>query len=109
MTVVMVVLCTAPSGEAERLARELVEARLAACVNLLGPVRSVYRWQGKVESGDETLLVIKTTRETFAALRNGIRARHSYECPEILALPVESGLGAYLDWVAGAVGEEREG
>lgn len=105
MTEVLVVLCTVPEAEAEPLAKELVEARLCACVNQLGPVRSTYWWQGRVESGSEMLLVIKTTRAKFAALQEGIRARHSYECPEILALPVTSGLSAYLDWVRSSVGE----
>ena len=82
----------------------LVERRLAACVNEIGaPVRSVYRWKGKVETAEEFLLVIKTTKRRFAALRAAIVELHSYDVPEIIALPVVEGSRAYLDWIAGSV------
>ena len=89
-------------SEAEALAEALVADRLAACVNVVPGVRSVYEWQGKVERSEEVLLLIKTTREQFAALENAIRARSSYELPEVLAVPV-SGSADYLRWVAASV------
>lgn len=85
---------------AESLAAALVESRLAACVNILPPCRSVYRWRGLVESADEVPLLIKTSSERYAALEAEIQARHPYELPEIVALPVDKGLPAYLQWVA---------
>jgi len=78
----------------------LVQERVAACVNILAPCASVYRWQGSVQHAEEFPLLIKTTREAYAALEAAIRARHPYELPEIVAVPIEHGLPAYLDWVA---------
>jgi periplasmic divalent cation tolerance protein len=93
------VLVTAGSpAEARRLARALVERRLAACVNL-HPIRSVYRWKGKVEEAREVALAVKTTRARFPALRAAVRELHSYEVPCILALPVAEGHAPYLRWV----------
>jgi periplasmic divalent cation tolerance protein len=101
-----VVLTTADSAElAERLAHGLVERRLAACVNIVGPVRSVYRWKGEIVSDDERLLLIKTASEQFEALREALRELHTYEVPEILALAVEAGDRPYLDWLAGCLGD----
>ncbi|HEY0395218.1 MAG TPA: divalent-cation tolerance protein CutA [Candidatus Elarobacter sp.] len=85
---------------AERLAGMLVEKKLAACVNILAPCRSVYRWKGAVQHDEEHPLLIKTTSERYAALEQALRAGHPYELPEIIALPVERGLPAYLAWVA---------
>ena len=84
---------------AEKLAAELVEQRLAACVNVLAPCRSVYRWQGAVQKEEEHPVLIKTTRERYAALEAAIRAAHPYELPEIVAVPIERGLPGYLQWV----------
>lgn len=84
---------------AELLAAALVELRLAACVSILAPCGSVYRWQGVVERADEVPLLIKTTAERYAALEAEIQARHPYELPEIVAVPVDRGLPAYLQWV----------
>ena len=86
---------------AEALAEELVAARLAACVNILAPCRSVYRWQGAIESAAEVPLLIKTSEERFPALAAAIRRRHPYELPEVIALPIVDGLPEYLAWVAG--------
>jgi periplasmic divalent cation tolerance protein len=98
---VLLVMTTLPdAATAERLAGELVAARLAACVNVLTPVRSVYRWKGAVETADEVPLLVKTTRERYAALEAVLRAAHPYELPEIVALPVAAGLAPYLEWVA---------
>ena len=84
---------------AERLAQSLVERRLAACVNILAPCRSVYRWKGKVENAEEHPMLIKTTRDRYASLEKAIRAGHPYELPEIIAVPLAAGFPAYLDWV----------
>jgi periplasmic divalent cation tolerance protein len=102
MTDVLVVLVTAPSPEkAAELARRLVEERLAACGNVLPGLRSIYRWEGKVQDESEALLVLKTTRDRFEALRDRVLALHPYQVPEVLALPVEAGSEQYLAWVAG--------
>ncbi len=86
-------------GEAERLARHLVETRLAACVNVIPTVSSYYRWEGKVESASESLLVIKTSRGLFDEVRAALEAAHSYELPEVLALPIVTGSPNYLAWL----------
>ncbi len=96
----IVVLVTVGSrDEGERIAQALVADRLAACVNLVGPVGSIYRWQGKVERAEEILLIIKTRAALFAELEGRIRALHSYETPEIIALPIAAGAAKYLDWL----------
>ena len=87
-------------GAAEKLADALIADGLAACVNILSPCRSVYRWQGVVQHDEEFPLLIKSTRERYAALEQAIRAAHPYELPEIIAVAVERGLPAYLDWVS---------
>ena len=101
----LVVLVTAPTPErAAEIARALVEERLAACGNVVPGVRSIYRWQGKVEDESEALLVLKTTRARFEALRERVLALHPYQVPEVIALPVEAGSAAYLAWIAGETG-----
>jgi len=96
----LVVLVTAPTPErAAELARALVEERLAACGNVVPGVRSIYRWEGKVEDEPEALLVLKTTRDRFEALRDRVLALHPYQAPEVLALPVEAGSARYLAWL----------
>lgn len=100
MTDKIVVLTTCPSDEeAGRLARALVEERLAACVQILPPMRSIYRWRGAVEDSEERLVLIKTRRGLFEPLSRRLRALHSYEVPEILALPVVDGGQDYLSWM----------
>lgn len=97
---VRVVLVTAPSGEpAAALARRVVDERLAACVSVIGGVRSVYRWQGEVCDDREDLLVIKTAGDRLDDLVARIREIHPYQVPEVLALPVDAGSVPYLDWV----------
>jgi periplasmic divalent cation tolerance protein len=89
-----------PDAEsADRLARQLIEQRVAACVNRLAPCVSTYRWQGAVETATEVPLLIKTTRAAYPRLEQAIRAAHPYELPEIVAVSVDLGLPAYLDWV----------
>ena len=96
----IVVLVTVGSvAEGERLSRALVEERLAACVNRIPAVQSVYRWQGKVEQSAEELLVIKTRADLFAALEKRVRELHSYSVPEVIALPIMNGSEAYLKWL----------
>lgn len=98
---VLIVVTTLPDAAAARaLATRLLELRLAACVNILAPCQSLYRWQGAVEEAVETPLLIKTTTARYAALEAAIHQHHPYELPEIVALPVTQGLPAYLGWVA---------
>jgi periplasmic divalent cation tolerance protein len=100
----IVVFMTAANGEeAARLADLLVGAHLAACVQILPEMESVYRWQGKIERQPEVLLLAKTTKEKFEEIEREVRALHSYETPEIIAVPVVAGLPAYLDWLNASV------
>jgi periplasmic divalent cation tolerance protein len=87
-------------ASAERLADGLLERRLAACVNILAPCRSVYRWKDAVQHDEEHPMLIKTSAERYAALEQALREGHPYELPEIIAVPIERGLPAYLDWVS---------
>lgn len=103
MTGAIVVFCTCPDeASAERIATALVEERLAACVNRIPGIASTYRWQGKVCRDSEHLLVIKTTRERFDALRERIVALHPYELPEVIAVDIALGSAPYLEWIARA-------
>lgn len=96
----LLVLTNLPdAASAQSLAERLVERRLAACVNILAPCRSVYRWQGKLESAEEAPVLIKTTADRYPALEAMIRQAHPYELPEIVAVPIDHGLPAYLAWV----------
>ena len=105
-----VVLVTCGSrAEADKVGRALVKARLAACVNVLGnPVRSIYQWKGRVETAKEFLLVIKTSRRRFVALRRAVKRLHSYDVPEIIALRIAEGSAAYLRWLEESVGRQRK-
>ena len=104
MTDKRIVLSTAGSEEeARRIARHLVEEQLAACVNIVPQIESIYRWQGRVESSQEWLLIITTTSERFASVRDAIRELHSYELPECIAISVEDGSAAYLEWIGQSV------
>ena len=104
MTNKRIVLSTAGSEEeARKLAQALVERRLAACVNVVGPIQSVYRWKGAVESAPEHLLVIKTTAAAFPRVRDAIRELHSYELPECVMLSVDAGSEDYLKWIGESV------
>ena len=94
-----VYVVAADSAEAERIAEALVEERLAACVNILGKIRSVYRWQGKVERADEVALIAKTTPGRFDELAERVRALHSYGTPAIVAWPIVAGATDYLEWI----------
>jgi periplasmic divalent cation tolerance protein len=110
MTDKCVVLVTCSSEEeASRIARALVVQRLAACVNILeSPVRSVYRWKGSVETAMEHLLIIKTRRARLAALEAAVKGLHSYDTPEVIALPIAAGSRRYLAWLEESVRPERK-
>lgn len=100
MTDFIIILVTAGSEpEAEKIARALVEERLAACVNILSPVRSIYRWEGKIQDDREWLLVIKTQSTHFAAIETRVKTLHSYQVPEVIALPIVTGSEKYLGWL----------
>ena len=100
MTNTRLVLTTTSSPEdSKKIARALVERRLAACVNIVPRIESVYRWEGKVEEAQEYLLLIKTTEEAFPRLRDAIQELHSYDIPECIALPIENGSVPYLSWI----------
>ena len=97
----LLVLTNLPNAEAaQTLATLLVDERLAACVNILAPARSVYRWNGEIEQAEEVPLLIKTTAARYAALESAILSHHPYDLPEIIAVPIAFGLPEYLSWVA---------
>ncbi|HYY53259.1 MAG TPA: divalent-cation tolerance protein CutA [Myxococcales bacterium] len=105
MTDALLVLTTLPGSDtAEQLAKTLVGERLAACANILPALRSIYRWQGKVQDENEVLVLLKTHKANFARLKARILELHPYEVPEVLAIPVEQGHQAYLDWIARETG-----
>ena len=100
----LVVLTTLEKYEdGERLARLLIDRELAACIQILPPMVSIYRWKGNIEQASEVLLLIKTTREVYPQLEAVIKDHHSYQSPEIIALPIEAGLSEYLSWLAASV------
>jgi len=100
MTDKIVVLSTCANQEdAEKLARLLVDQRLAACVNVVPGIRSFYRWQGAVQAGEECLLIVKSSRDLFAALTAALEKAHTYEVPEAIALPIVDGAANYLNWL----------
>lgn len=97
---VLLVLCTVPDAETgANLAELVIQRQLAACVNVVPGLISIYRWEGRVEQDPEALMVIKTTRSAFPTLRDALAEAHPYDVPEIIAAPIQEGLGAYLSWV----------
>ncbi|MFY9794003.1 MAG: divalent-cation tolerance protein CutA [Candidatus Sulfotelmatobacter sp.] len=103
----IVLTTTGSEAEAQKIARHLVENRMAACINIVPQIDSVYRWQGKVEEAREWLLLIKTTANAFEKVREAIAELHSYELPECVCLKVEDGSPHYLQWIADSVAEEK--
>jgi periplasmic divalent cation tolerance protein len=100
MTQIIVTFCTCPDkGIAEKIARLLVEDSLAACVNILPNITSIYAWQGQIESAQEHLLFIKSMASNYSAIEMAIRNHHPYELPEIIAVPIERGLPEYINWI----------
>jgi len=102
----IVLSTTGSAAEAHKIAHHLVENQLAACVNIVPNIQSIYRWQGKVESSQEWLLVIKTTAEKFKIVRDAIRELHSYDLPECVAIAIEDGSAQYLEWIGESVAAE---
>ncbi len=101
----LVIYCTCPDqATAERIAETLVDERLAACVNLVPGLTSIYRWQGQIQRDAEWLLIIKTRRTVYSLLEARLRELHPYEVPEIIALPIQAGLADYLDWIVDSTG-----
>jgi periplasmic divalent cation tolerance protein len=101
----LVVLCTCPDlASAERIAETLVGERLAACVNILPGLTSIYRWENQTQRDTELLLLIKTQQTVYSRLEARIRELHPYQIPEIIALPIQAGSAAYLDWIADSAG-----
>lgn len=97
----LLVLTNVPDeATAEKLANALVEARVAACVNVLAPCRSIYRWQGRLEMAAEIPLLIKTSTSSYPRVEEIVRTQHPYDVPELIAVPITNGLPAYLDWLA---------
>ncbi len=106
MEFIQVTTTASNRDEAERIAAALVDRRLAGCVQIIGPIHSVYRWHGQVERAQEWLCLVKTTRDAWPAVESAIRELHSYECPEVIASPVTDGSADYLRWLAEQVGQE---
>jgi len=105
MTLDRIVLTTIDSRDAaQKIARALVEQRLAACVNIVGPIESIYRWEKKVETSSEFLLLVKTTAAQFPAVRDALKRLHSYELPECISLAIDDGSREYLQWIESSVG-----
>jgi periplasmic divalent cation tolerance protein len=99
MSAVWVYVTASDAAEAEKLARAVVEARLAACANILGPTTAIYWWEGQVESGQEVALVLKSRQELVPAITEKIVALHSYDCPCVVALPISGGNADFLHWL----------
>jgi periplasmic divalent cation tolerance protein len=102
---IIVLVTTANKEEAEKIAQHLLEARLIACANIIGPVQSHFQWSGKLEKAEEYLILMKSRRDFFAKLSEAMKALHSYEVPEILVLPVVEGSKAYMDWLGSCLKE----
>ena len=104
---VQVITTTEKKGDAERIARALVEARLAACVQVLGPITSTYWWKGEIETAEEWQCVAKSRGDLFAQIDEAVREIHPYEVPEILAVPIAAGSESYLAWLEGQLTGEQ--
>jgi len=99
MNEIVVFITASTEEEAVKIARALVESRLAACVNIVKDIRSIYRWQGKIEDEKEVLMIVKSQRKHFATLSEKVKKMHSYQVPEIIAFPIIEGLENYLKWL----------
>lgn len=103
MNAIVVITTTETFDQAEKIAQALIEGELAACVQILPPMTSIYRWQGQIEKATEHLLFIKTLRASYAQVEATLKANHPYQTPEIIALPIEAGAEDYLTWLAQTV------
>lgn len=108
MEIRFVYITVGDSQEADVIGRELVEGRLAACVNILPSMRAIYRWKGHVEEDGETVLIAKTTRQRMPALIEKVRSLHSYSCPCIVSLPVVEGYSPFLEWIQNQVADGKD-
>lgn len=108
MTNVLVLMTAATKREAQKIAQKLLDKHLIACANIYGPVESRYRWQGKIEKAREFLVLMKSSQRLFAALSESVREIHSYEVPEVLALPIVEGFKPYLDWLNTSLADSGE-
>jgi periplasmic divalent cation tolerance protein len=100
VALLLIYITTASIEEAEKIGMALVQEKLAACANILPGMRSIYRWQGKIEQGKECVLIVKTRRHMFDALQTRVKALHSYDCPCIVAFDIVAGYKPFLDWIA---------
>lgn len=100
---IQVFTTTGKRQDAERIAKALIDRKLAACVQIMGPVESTYRWQGRIEKSSEWFCFIKSTRDLFAELEKAIKEEHPYEVPEIISVPISGGSPDYLQWLKGQV------
>lgn len=100
---IIVLVTTASKTEAETIAQRLLEAKLIACANIVGPVQSHFLWSGKIDDTEEYLVLMKSHRDLFEKLSDAVKALHSYEVPEIIAVPIVDGSKAYLDWLGGCL------
>jgi len=100
---ILVMVTAANKQEAEKIANDLLESRLIACANILGPVSSHFHWSGRIEQAEEYMLFMKSRSDLFGALAEKVKSLHSYEVPEILALPIEKGSESYLDWLGSSL------
>jgi periplasmic divalent cation tolerance protein len=106
MTMQFVYMITGSLEEAQRIGEKLVADRLAACVNIIDGMHSIYRWEGELQRDRETVMVAKTTRDRLPALMEAVKANHSYDCPCIVSFDIASGHPAFLEWIGGQVGED---
>ncbi|MDD2927995.1 MAG: divalent-cation tolerance protein CutA [Candidatus Omnitrophica bacterium] len=100
----LVLITAANKKEAERIAKKLIQDKLAACVSIVSGVESLFWWQGKVDRAKETLLIVKSRKEKFAKIVKSVKARHSYTVPEIIAIPLTNGFKPYLKWIDDSIG-----
>jgi periplasmic divalent cation tolerance protein len=104
----IIVMVTTPNKqEAQKIAKHLLEKRLIACANIIGPVTSLFHWSGKIEHAEEHLILMKTHQNLFEKLSETVKAIHSYEIPEILALPITNGSKTYLDWLSSCLAQAK--
>ena len=109
MSEFLVVLVTTPdSATSEKIAEALVSERLAACVNIVPSIQSIYRWEGEINRDPESLMIVKTTRDRYEALENRVRQLHGYSTPEVIAIEIESGSSDYLRWLADSVSTKND-
>jgi len=108
MTNIVVLMTTAKKREAQKIAQNLLDRRLIACANIYGPVESHFRWQNKIEKAEEFLILMKSNQKLFAKLAKAVREMHSYEVPEILALPIVEGFQPYLEWLNASLADSGD-